>query len=224
MPVQKTDELNKIIDLITNKKILSLESMTKELRCSERTVQRYLKGARCVTSYTHKRQFVTLANTPSFDHNGVWFYQGVGFSTYGNSLDAVIGLINRSKNGFSREELEFILKISLSKQMQILRQREKIQRIKVGNKYLYVPDEAFLDRSKKLKIVENRQNEEHFESGVKISDLVALLKVTLLENKIRVDLKSISHLAKKHFLLLPLKKIEQLLVAYELPEKKSLSR
>ena len=59
-------------------------------------------------SYAHRGQFITLPKIPYFDHNGIWFFDEIGFSQYGNSFESILKLIDKSKQGVSREELEDI--------------------------------------------------------------------------------------------------------------------
>ena len=130
----KNDRLEKIKELVFQKKVLSLQSIIEKSGYSERSTQRYLKEFNCLTSYTHRGRFVTLSDIPSFNDYGIWFYRKIGFSKFGSSLDTIVAIINQSKHGFSREELESILKIGISKQIQILVQRESIHRIKLGSR------------------------------------------------------------------------------------------
>ena len=57
------------------------------------------------TSYTHQGSFVTLKDIPTFNEYGIWFFRGIGFTKYQNSLELIIQLINSSKEGFTREQL-----------------------------------------------------------------------------------------------------------------------
>ena len=218
---KKDKQLKKIKDLVLRKKVLSLQSIIDQSGTRERTTQRYLKELNTLTSYTHRGRFVTLLDIPRFDENGIWFYRKIGFSKFGNSLDTIIGLINQSEHGFSREELETVLKIGISKQIQILVQREEIHRVKLGNRYLYIPESVMQSREKRLQIVGYHQVEEHFDKDVQKSDLIALLKVVLMEKRIGIDIESIKRMAQKYSLQIPIKKIQQLLLNYDLLEKKS---
>jgi hypothetical protein len=210
-----------IKDLLLMKKVLSLQWIANHLGISERTAQRYLKNLQVLTSFTHKRQFVTLPNIPQFDEQGIWFYRKIGFSGFGNSLETVVGLIEQSKEGFSREDLEEILRIGISQQIQILMQRSKLHRVKLGNRYLYIPEAVQKNKKKKLKLIGNRQTEDHFEKDIQKVDLVALLKAVLVEKKVGTGIESIERIAKKYSLRIPLKRIQRLLKKYDLSVKKT---
>lgn len=215
-----TQRLDIVERNMRDKKVLSFDDVLKLVECSEITLRRDLKKLNALTSFTHRGKFMTLPDIPHFDERGLWFYRQIGFSKFGTSLDTIIGLIEQSKSGLSREEMEAILKIRISKQIQILIQREKLQRIKLGNKYLYLPESVIKNKEKKLRLLGDRQTEEHFEKGVQKTDLIALLKVVLVEKKVGIDIESLKRIAQKYFLKIPVKRIQQLLVKHDLSKKK----
>lgn len=215
------DQRERIGEIFREKKVHSLAGISEQLGIGDRMVQRYLKDLHGLTSYTHRGQYVTLPDMARFDEHGLWFYRQVGFSRFGNSLSTIVGLIEQSRRGFSREQLEAILKIGISKQIQILVQRERVHRVKLGSKYLYIPEAAMQDKKRRLKLVGDRHIEEHFEKTVPKTDLIALLKAVLVEKQVGTDSKSIKRIAQKYSLRIPLRKIEQLLLKYDLPEKKT---
>ena len=220
----KRDLVTIFTDLLVQKKVVSLQSLIDHSQSSERTVYRSLKHLNRITSFTHGGQFVTLSSIPRFDANNIWFFRQIGFSKIGSSLDTIVALINKSRRGLSREELEAILKIGISKQIQILVQRNQIHRVKLGNQYLYLPQRVLQNTKKRLKIIGDRQTEEHFDKDVKLTDLIALLKAVLVETRIGIEVKSLKRIAQKFSLQIPVKKIEQLLLKYDLLEKKRPSR
>ncbi len=214
----KEERLKTIEKFIEQKKVLSFEKLVQFVNVSDITVRRDLRTLNYMTSYTHRGQFVTLPEIPRFDDNGIWFFYKIGFSQYGNSLESILKLIDKSKQGISREELEDILKIGISKQIQILIGQEKLHRVKLGSKYLYLPEEVMKNKKKKYRLLGARQTEDYFEKDVRKKDLIALLKAVLEHNKIKMT--SLKQLAKKYGLKLPLNKIEKLLIENRLTEKK----
>jgi len=71
-----------------------------------------------------------------------------------------------------------------------------------------------------LRLLNANNIEEYYDAIVSSSDLVALLKAVLVEKKIKIDVKNLKHFTKKYSLKIPLNKIEQLLLKYNLTEKK----
>ena len=221
---KKSDNQEKIKEFLLEKKVQSLRGIAEHVTVGNRMAQLYLKKLNRMTSYTHRGQFVTLPSIPHFDEFGIWFYKKIGFSKYGTSLDTIIELVEKSKEGFSREELEAILKIGISKQIQILVQREKLHRIKLGGRYLYVPTKVMTNETQKLQIIGTRQTEERFDRDVQKSDLIALLKAVLIEKKVGLDVKSIMNLVRKYSLQISWNKILLLLQKHNILEKKTPSR
>lgn len=218
MPPQKNKSLE-IVKYLDSKKISSLENIANQIGNSHRTVQRYLKHLHSLTSYTHRGRFVTLPAITQFDDNGFWFFNSVGFSKFGSSMNSILELIKRSENGITKEELENILKIKIPRQMQILLEKKMLYRLKLYNKYLYLPKEIMDNRIEKLKIVAGRQTEEYHKETLGITDLIGVLKIVLMETML--DMDNLKQLIKKYNMSLPVLKLEKLISKYNLTEKKT---
>jgi hypothetical protein len=218
---KRAEQLDRIRTLLTQKKVGSLRGIAEDLGVGDRMVQFYLKDLQALTSYTHSGQFVTLPEIPKYDAYGIWFYRKIGFSNFGTSLDTIIGLIEQSKAGYSRDELEEILRIKISQQIQTLLLREELHRVKLGNRYLYLPEAVMKNKRKRLRVIGDIQAEEHFEKEVKKTDLIALLKAVLIEKKVGIEIEDVKRIAQKYALKIPLQRIQRLLADHILPEKKS---
>jgi len=218
MTTNKDERLQTIKELIGKKKVLSFDKIEQSVNVSGITVRRDLLSLNYLTSYTHRGRFITLPKIPRFDNNGIWFFHEIGFSQYGNSLDSILKLINQSKQGLSREELEDVLKIGISKQIQILIGQEKLNRVKLGGKYIYLPEDLMKNEKKKYRLIGTRQSEDYFEKNVLKKDLILLLKAVLEHNGIKIT--NLKQIVKKYNLKLPIKKIEKLLTENQLTEKK----
>jgi hypothetical protein len=211
-----------IEDIIRSKKIQIFEQILKQVNCSEVTLRRDIRQIKGITSYTHQGRFITLKDIPKFDNNGIWFYRKVGFTKYKNSLELIVHLINNTREGLSREQIQEILKIQIYQQIQTLLKRNELYRSKVGNKYIYLPEELAKNQKKRLQLLNANNIEEYYDAMVSFSDLVALLKAVLVEKNIKVNLKNLKRFTQKYSLKIPLKKVEQLLLKYNLTEKKML--
>ena len=192
---------------IRAKKVQSFEQIFEQVHCSEVTLRRDLHQINCITSYTHQGRFVTLNDIPVYNDFGIWFYQGIGFTKYRNSLDLIIQLINSSKEGFTREQLQEILKIQIFQQIQTLLNRHELHRVKVGKKYVYISEELAKNKKTRLRLLSTEAVEEYHDARVASSDLVALLKVVLVEKKIGIDVQTLKNFAQKYCLKIPLKRL-----------------
>jgi len=208
-------------NIIRSKKIQTFEQILKHVRCSDVTLRRDIRRIKGITSYTHQGRFITLKGIPKFDNNGIWFYRKVGFTKYKNSLELIVHLINSSGEGLSREQIQEILKIQIYQQIQTLLKRNELYRSKIGNRYIYLPEELAKNQKKRMQLLNANNVEEYYDAMVRSSDLVALLKAVLIEKKIKINVKNLKGFTQKYSLKIPLKKVEQLLLKYNLTEKKS---
>jgi len=208
-------------NFIRSGKVQSFEQIFAQVNCSEITLRRDILQIEAITSYTHQGRFVTLKDIPTFNEYGIWFFRGIGFTKYQNSLELIIQLINSSKEGFTREQLQEILKIQIFQQIQTLLRRNELHRVKVGKNYIYLPEDLAKNKEKRLRLLKANNVEEYYDARVTASDLIALLKAVLIEKKVKIDVKSLGRFAKKFCLKIPLKKIEQLLLKYNITEKKT---
>jgi len=104
---------------------------------SKRTIHRYLNAVRYYSSYTHSGKYFTLEQTPSFDSNGIWFYNKIGFSKYGTLKNSLIEIIEASLAGKAHAELKKDLLIDVHNSLLELLREEKIKRISINNFYIY---------------------------------------------------------------------------------------
>ncbi len=205
---------------IYQEKAVLFSAIVSSVICSAITLRRDLKTLRTLTSYTHRGSYVTLPNIPVFNNIGIWVFKGIGFSKFKSSLELIISIIENSKEGITKAEIESLLRIGISKQIQILMEEERLNRVKIGAQYVYIPNKAARNKKMRLKIVGSRQIEENYEQEVTILDLIAVLKVVLQEGKIEIRL--LKRWIHKYSLKIPVAKLENIIMKYKLDEKKTL--
>lgn len=208
--------LETIERIIRKYKIQSFVTILSKMDCSSITLRRDIKAIGGTTSYTHRGKYITLADIPVFNENGIWFYKKVGFTKFKNSLDLIVSIIN-TKEGITKENIEEILKIKISKQIQILLKQNRLHRVKLGAKYFYLSEELAKNKKRQMQLLPI-YIEEYYDKKVNITDLIAVLKVVLSEHKIDTD--NLKKLVEKYSLQVPIKKIEKLLLKYDLSSKK----
>ena len=213
--MDKKDRLKFIRNFIQTAKAITIDQLFAHIPYCEKTLRRDISELNAITSYTHRSKYITLQTIAEFDKNGIWFFNDIGFTKYKNSQDLIVHLIAQSKKGITKEELEKILKIDISKQIQILLTQKRLYRFKLGARYCYLPEELAKDKTRQIQLIDI---EEYYDKKVEISDLIAVLKVVLAEYKISLD--NLKKLVKKYRLDVPIRKIEQLIVKYDLTSKK----
>lgn len=86
-------------------KIITIEQIVELHKCSMITARRRLKKWQTYTSINQNGRYYTLPQIPVFDKNGLWKYQSVIFSKYGNLKQTIIALISSSHGGLSASEI-----------------------------------------------------------------------------------------------------------------------
>ncbi len=81
-----------------------------------------------LSSYTHAGKYHTLESIVQFNSDGLWFYEGVGFSQHGTLKLTLIHRICDSSAGYTHEELSQLLRVRVHDSLRVLVQSEKIQR------------------------------------------------------------------------------------------------
>lgn len=92
-------------------KVLTIEQLVDLLNSSVITARRKLKKWRAYTSFNMNGRYYTLPGIPQFDENGIWKYQAILFSKYGNLKQTIVQLIRRSETGLSAKEIAQVAEI-----------------------------------------------------------------------------------------------------------------
>lgn len=126
-----------ILKIIFRKKIITINALSSLLNSSIKTARRRLKLWKAYTSYNENGGYYTLATIPEFDDNGLWVYQQVRFSKYGNLKQTIVHLINRSMSGLDAAEMSDLLGIPVLSFLTVLRSHPDIKREKIQGRYVY---------------------------------------------------------------------------------------
>lgn len=92
-------------------KVVTIEELVGLLQSSVMTARRRLKKWKALTSFNQNGRYYTLPGIPQFDDHGLWKYQAVLFSRYGNLKQTIIELIRRSEAGLSAREVAHLVAI-----------------------------------------------------------------------------------------------------------------
>ena len=151
-PATNTDELR---SLFKKQKIATLDKLKLAIgTTSTMTVFRRLKELGYRTSYSHRGRFYTLADTPQFDNDGLWGYQSVGFSRYGNLLQTTQQFVDQAAVGFTSAELRSLLHVEVKQSLLQLVRQKQLRREKIGRHFVY------LARAKEQRTRQKQQRKE----------------------------------------------------------------
>jgi hypothetical protein len=123
-------------------KVLTVEQLVDLLESSVITARRYLKKWEAYTSVNKNGRYYTVPGIPQFDHNGIWKYQTILFSKYGNLKQTIIQLVRRSEAGLSARQVAHIVEIpSNSSIFSQLQNVSEISREKHQGRFVYFSDD-----------------------------------------------------------------------------------
>jgi hypothetical protein len=93
-------------------KVFTIDTLAGLLHCSIRTAWRRLRQWNACTSYNHNAKYHALSTIPRFDENGIWRYNDIHFSRYGNLTRTIAHLVGESHEGMEAQMLCSILGVS----------------------------------------------------------------------------------------------------------------
>ena len=105
---------------------------------SRRSLFRDLSSLGYLSSYSHTGRYYTLASLPDFDADGLWRYQGIGFSRDGTLKATVKRLAATSDAGRTQHELQLRLGVRVHNPLLDLVEDTKLGREAIENEYVYV--------------------------------------------------------------------------------------
>jgi len=150
-------QAEKLRALLLNRRIATMEELKKTLGTdTDLTVVRKLKELSYHTSYSHRGRYYTLEEIACFDELGLWSCDGVWFSKHGTLVRTIEVLVETSAAGYFTHELESILKVSVKDALRKLFENRRLQREKVGNRWLYCSQ----DEHRRHKQLQSRAEEE----------------------------------------------------------------
>ena len=130
-----------VLKKFRQQKVITIEQLVQLFQYSVITVRRRLKKWKTYTSINKNGRYYTLPQIPMFDENGLWKYQTVLFSKYGNLKQTTIELIRRSQVGLSAGDIAKIIEIpSSSSFFTQIKNVAGIQREKYQGRFTYFSD------------------------------------------------------------------------------------
>jgi hypothetical protein len=109
---------------------------------SRRSLYRDLDSLGYLSSYTHAGRYYTLASLPEFDADGLWRYQGIGFSRDGTLKETVVRLVENSDAGQFHRELQRRLQVRVHNTLADVVAHHRLGRERFEGEYLYLSAET----------------------------------------------------------------------------------
>ena len=120
-------------------KIATLDQLRETLgnpaRC---TVFRKLGDLQYLSSYSHRGKYYTLKSIARFSEQGLWSFQSVCFSRFGNLLQTAQAFVHHSEAGYSAAELKDILQVKTKHALAQLVRDGRLERETFDSVYVYL--------------------------------------------------------------------------------------
>lgn len=197
-----------VLKRFRQKKVITIEQLVELLRSSVITARRRLKRWKTYTSFNNNGRYYTLPDIPDFDRNGIWKYQTILFSRYGNLKQTIIQLVKQSKAGLSAREIADIVELpSNSSFFSTLHNFAGIRRERHHGRYMYFSDTPVLfEQQRKGLILLRSEGESRLPSDAEaVMILVQLIRhpdmsIEDLSDRLAQEGKKIEPSAIKRFL------------------------
>lgn len=141
MPKISEKRLKDVFGFLEDIKVFTLAKLVSLLSCSTPTARLKLKQWKAYTSYNKNSRYYAMPRVTRFDENGLWHYENIFFSKYGNLRNTVIHLINNSASGLSGKEIGDRVRLPVRSFLHHYRNLAGIQREKREGVYIYFSDD-----------------------------------------------------------------------------------
>jgi len=138
----ETFSAEKVRSFLKRERIATLAELKSALGTTgTMTVFRKLKALDYLTSYSHRGKYYTLLGIPKFDELGLWTFQSVWLSRYGNLVETAREFVEEAEAGFTAVELESVLNVECKRALLALFREKRIHRKKMQSVHVYVSAE-----------------------------------------------------------------------------------
>jgi len=163
---------------------------------SRMSVFRRLRELDYLSSFSHVGRYYTLPGVVHFDSQGLWFYDTVGFSRFGNLKQTVIHLVDQSVAGKTHEELEKQLHLRVHNTLLDLVRSGKITREMFEGVFVYLNIRT--DRAQQQLVCRREGAGDSAQDIVSDGVVIEVLTEIIRGNQVQIDQSAIlSRLTKR---------------------------
>lgn len=128
-----------IVVLFRKRPVLQMSEIARAVGPrSQRSLFRDLTSVGYLSSYTHTGRYYTLSTIPQFDADGLWRFEGIGFSREGTLKATVRRLVDTSEAGRTHRELHLRLGARVHNPLLDLVEGKRLRRDSVDGQYVYL--------------------------------------------------------------------------------------
>jgi len=194
--VNRSDAHSQLAELFKQEKCYRIDELSRRLNYSLISIRRFLKVIGYYSSFTHNSKWYTLRSIPSFDKNGIWFYQDIGFCRHGNLNQTIGRFIDKSFQGLTAKDLFNILSVPCHPVLNQMYKKKKVDRFNTpkGFVYLSVSESKKRLQLKRLQVLTPPKKIERLNAQTAVYVLVEFIKnpkASFFELSIAVNKKGV---------------------------------
>jgi hypothetical protein len=193
----QTDPQFRLAELFKQEKCYTIDELSRLLNYSLISIRRFLKVIGYYSSFTHNSKWYTLRSIPSFNKNGIWFYQDIGFCKHGNLNQTIGHFIDKSSQGLTAKDLFNILSVPCHPVLNQMYKKKKIDRFNTPKGFVYLTTSESKKglQLKRLQVLTPSPKIEHLNPQTAVYVLVELIKnpkASFLELSVAVNKKGVT--------------------------------
>ena len=176
--VNRSDAHSQLAELFKQQKCYRIDQLSRRLNYSLISIRRFLKAIGYYSSFTHNSKWYTLRSIPSFNKNGIWFYQDIGFCKHGNLNQTIGRFIDKSFQGLTAKDLFNMLSVPCHPVLNQMYKKKKIDRYHTpkGFVYLSVSESKKRLQLKRLQVLTPAQKIQRLNPQAAVYVLVEFIK------------------------------------------------
>ena len=166
---------DRLQQLFMQKTCWTIDELCVAMQYAAISIRRYLKELGYLSSFTHNSKWYTLLSIATFNKDGIWFYERIGFSKHGNLKQTILFFIHKSPQGLSAKELAEKLSIPCHSVLNHLYKAGRIDRLKSGKGFIYLSKD---ERKNKQQLLRLQLQSGQFGKPEKLSPHAAIFVLT----------------------------------------------
>jgi hypothetical protein len=188
--LSKPEALEALRAFFKKKQLVMLPDIYTLLGTTSRmSVFRRLRELDYLSSFSHVGRYYTLRTVANFDPQGLWFYEEVGFSRFGNLKETLIHLVDQSVAGKTHEELEKQLRLRVHNTLLDLVRSGKIVRERFEDVFLYLS--IRIDRAQEQLVRRREGAGDSAQDILPDETVIEVLAEIIRNNRIQIDQSAI---------------------------------
>ena len=159
-------DLDKIYTEFRKAKVMTIKQLTQLFGISARNTHRYLKKWNVLRSYNKNGAYYTLPDIPIFNeqNNGIWEFDGVCFSKYGNLTQTLIQVVSNAESGLSFREIGERLHLDPRSFLHSFKNHSELRREKIDGRFVYFSiEKSVYEQQRSKRIVKTEKCPEQFD-------------------------------------------------------------